>query len=201
MTGKNLGKMKKELRRTFSLIRKSIPPTLREAYSRRIGERLWNSSLWRKSAHIALYYSIGAEVDTIGIIKKGWQENKTIYLPKSDRDQLQLHFYPVAAFDQLSQGSYGIPEPEASGDELDVGRLDLVLIPGLAFDCKGYRLGYGGGYYDRFLALLSMRTVKIGLAYECQLSKVPLPREPFDQPVDMIITEQGVHQIRPLEEP
>lgn len=192
----NMREIKKALRQTFSSLRKNIPQSLRKTYSAQIGERLRSTSFWQKSVHIALYYSVGAEVDTIGIIKRGWQEQKIIYLPKSDPHRHQLHFYAITSFGQLSQGHYGIPEPCEGKEPLDVKQLDLVLVPGLAFDCWGYRLGYGGGYYDRFLSQLSPETVKIGLAYDSQLSEIPLPREPFDQPVDLIITERRLLLIR-----
>jgi 5-formyltetrahydrofolate cyclo-ligase len=183
---------KNELRRQYASLRRSLSIDERKIKSAQIRERLFNLSVWQTSSHIALYYSIREEVNTIPIIHRGWQEDKTIYLPKSDPDHRQLLFYQVSAINQLIKGAYGIPEPTGFERMLKLEQLECILVPGLLFDINGYRLGYGGGYYDRLLPQLPEKTIKVGLAYHCQLYPSPMPRDRCDQPVDLVITEEQV---------
>lgn len=110
------------------------------------------------------------------------------------------------SFEELTAGPYGIREPDmhvqlAAGhlnalpDALSVQELDVVIVPGVAFDRKGGRLGYGGGYYDRFLPQLRPNALKIGIAYQLQMVE-QLPMETHDIPLDLIVTEKSVYHGR-----
>ena len=183
---------KNQLRRLFAIVRNNLTLSQRQAKAAQIKEQLCRSTIWQTSSHIAAYSAVGAEVDTKPIIEQGWLEGKTIYLPKTDPQDRKLFFYQVTPQTVLMKGAYGILEPTGKEQPLKLEELECILIPGLMFDLWGYRLGSGGGYYDRFLPQLSKHTVKIGLAYHCQLFPSPMPRDRFDQPVDLVITEKQV---------
>ncbi len=105
--------------------------------------------------------------------------------------------FRLRTLDELEPGCMGIPEPkkslrQESGRIVDPQNIELVLVPGLAFDASGNRLGRGAGYYDRFLARLRPSTVLIGLAFECQVFE-SVPVEPHDRPVDFVVTERTIH--------
>ena len=117
------------------------------------------------------------------------ESGKNLFLPRVVKDQTHFDYYLVKDLKNLTTGTFGIPEP-AGGHPADWAELDLVLVPGLAFDPKGNRLGYGKGYYDQALPLLKKTTLTIGLAYSFQiLDHVPASGQ--DIPVQGLLTEKG----------
>jgi 5-formyltetrahydrofolate cyclo-ligase len=107
-----------------------------------------------------------------------------VYVPKIERRV--MGWVPIASLEELRTGHFGVPEPEAS-PEGDPPSAAPVVVPGLAFTPAGYRLGYGGGYFDRFLAV--HRGPSVGVAFECQVT-AQLPVEPHDVPVKYLVTEE-----------
>jgi 5-formyltetrahydrofolate cyclo-ligase len=185
-------KTKKEWRQLISRLKSDLPEEEWRERSNDIHELLFSQSLWRDSEHIALYLSVEREVDTLAIIQRGWELGKRIYLPKCHTKEKQLVFYHVESLDQLEVVYYGIPEPvPAYCEKLRLEEVELIIVPGLAFDQRGYRIGYGGGYYDRFLSKLTHQVDTFSLAFSFQVvKKQELPNDSFDIPVDGIITEQ-----------
>ncbi|WP_202081078.1 5-formyltetrahydrofolate cyclo-ligase [Caldalkalibacillus salinus] len=161
-----------------------------------IHHRLFTHPVWINSQHVALYYAVNKEVNTQDIMKRGWAEGKHIYLPKCEPDKKQLLFSKVESEADLTGLFYGIPEPDPNiAQPLDVHQLDLIIVPGLVFDQQGFRIGYGGGYYDRFLSGLiqeddmSREMKSVSLAMSFQVVPTALPHDSYDIPVDMILTE------------
>ncbi|EGL81727.1 5-formyltetrahydrofolate cyclo-ligase [Caldalkalibacillus thermarum TA2.A1] len=188
--GKQNQYTKQRIRQQITSLKKRLPAEEWKERSARIKERLCGLSVWQKSRHVALYHSVNQEVNTVPLIEEGWRQGKTIYLPKCNPQTRQLTFYKVDTFDDLEAVYFGIPEPVPERcTPMDVDRLQCLIVPGVAFDREGYRIGYGAGYYDRYLATLSPAVAKVSLAFQFQVLNHPLPREPFDQPVDVIITE------------
>lgn len=141
---------------------------------------------FRKASHIALYHALPGEVETVRFIEK-WEKEKQLYLPFVDGDNLKL--LPFTGKSSLSVGSYGILEPCGAGSDCCKEQIDLLIVPGIAFDRERNRMGRGKGYYDR---LLSDRTVlKIGLCFHFQLLET-IPTESFDIPMDRIVTDQEI---------
>lgn len=97
----------------------------------------------------------------------------------------------INSLDELSQGAYGIPEPSKYDEKFDEHDIDLILLPGLAFDESGGRIGYGGGFYDRFISKTGKNTAKIGLAYGFQVFDKVTCFE-YDKPIDGLITERSI---------
>lgn len=146
---------------------------------------------YRYSDTVLLYSPIKGELDVNKVARAALSDGKRIAYPVTDPSSRTMRFYYVNSTDELSTGTYGIPEPPA-GSELFVENVSvhtMCIVPALAFDYEGYRLGYGKGFYDRFLATFS--GVKVGLI-PAQFLFVRLPRGRYDVAVDVIITEDGV---------
>lgn len=146
------------------------------------------------------YISVRGELNTLPILKRAAAEGKTVALPVTVTEALEgrmvFRALPGGDLTRLTPARFGIPEPDGScpaliGEDLTDA---LVLVPALAFDEGGYRLGYGGGYYDRFLDRLSTAGVPVtatGPVFSVCRTPI-LPREPHDRPVDIIIDERSV---------
>lgn len=159
--------------------------------SGKIFDRLYSSSLYKNAKTIMIYVSIGSEVFTHDFIQRAILGGKKILVPKCKPNSKKIILSHVIDFkSDLEKGFKGLIEPKketlrpVSSDELD-----LILVPGLAFTKAGHRLGYGGGYYDGFLADISRDTPKIALAFELQIINT-LIVESHDVPMDFILTEE-----------
>ena len=143
---------------------------------------------------VLLYAAKGSEVHTDGMIQSALSLGKKVALPLAKKETRSLEIYWISANSKLALGSYGILEPPALPENMAMpGEIDLVVVPGVSFDRRGHRIGYGMGYYDSFLS--GMKCPKIGLAYEMQI--VPhVPNEPHDVAVDRILTEKGIIECR-----
>lgn len=163
--------------------------------SHEITQRILFLPAYQQAQTILFYLSTRNEIDTAPLIRTAWQQDKKVIVPVCQPNK-NLSLSQLLSLEELGTGKWNIPEPKKEFlRPISPQEVDLVIVPGLAFDEEGYRLGYGAGYYDRFLTKLSPECIKLALAYEFQLiSKVP--REPHDIPVDMILTEQRVITIK-----
>ena len=139
------------------------------------------------------YYPKGSEVNTLDILNKVLEEQKILALPAILGDK--IFFYkisPMSYFngDQMILNKFGIKEPSPSSADL-VDDIDLLIVPGIAFDRNGYRIGYGRGFYDRYLQRKKY-AFSVGLSFELQLLDEDLPHEKFDQRVNAIATERKI---------
>ncbi|MFP4660750.1 MAG: 5-formyltetrahydrofolate cyclo-ligase [Halanaerobiales bacterium] len=156
--------------------------------STKIYSKLFSLDIVKKGDNILLYHSIRNEIITHDIIDYLLEKGKNVYLPYISDDKRILEIGPIYKNEDLASGVFGIKEP-IERKNISVQMMDVIVVPGLLFAQNGYRLGYGGGYYDRLLANLADHTITIGLAYDCFL-KDRLPVDRFDVPVDIIITEE-----------
>jgi 5-formyltetrahydrofolate cyclo-ligase len=160
--------------------------------SKQIQEILIASRYFEESKVLGVYIPRGSEVRTQMIIDEGFKSMKTVSIPRII-DASMMRFYEMNEdrIRNLVNGKFGIPEP--TGTENDVsGAMDLLIVPGIAFDLQGYRLGHGMGYYDNFLRNKG-KLRSIGLAFELQVTKKRfLPRYKYDMKVDNIVTETGI---------
>jgi len=156
-------------------------------------------SPFQKQQHIACYAALPSEFDCQPIIEALWQTEKHCYLPLIEpRGNKELHFGLYRSGDKLRRNHYQVLEPEDPKEIRTAQQLDLVLLPLLAFDQAGYRLGTGGGYYDHTFSFLLQqqrpsKPLLFGLAYEIQTVD-QLPHESFDVPLDGVITEKEVRE-------
>jgi 5-formyltetrahydrofolate cyclo-ligase len=187
---------KKALRERLMAQRKCLPPEEIKAASGIIGKKLISLPEVRKADIIMAYASFGCEVSTEALIGELVSLGKKITLPVTVRETTELIPVFVDGETKLSENSLGVPEPLLSAaGRSDPGKIEIILVPGVAFDRSGNRIGFGYRYYDRFMESLSPETVKIALAFDMQLVEGFTP-EPHDVPVDIIVTEKEVIRCR-----
>ena len=179
---------KEEIREKYRKIRAQIPSETRKHADSQIAERLFNRPEYRDARIIYCYMSFKDEADTASIIDESLRLGKQVALPRVSGKR-KMEFFFISGQKDLVTGFMGIKEPagyclEASAPSEDA----LVLLPGLAFDRSGARLGYGGGFYDTYLAKHA-GCKKAALAYSAQIAP-EIPTEPVDVKTDMIITEK-----------
>ncbi len=155
-------------------------------------KRLAASRFFKGAEKIALYASFSNEVLTDELLKTALKHGKEVSYPMVVRDNMRrLKFYRVRSIDELTPGSYDIREPKArANEEAEISGLELIVVPGVAFDCDGARLGYGKGYYD--MALKGASCPVVALAYDFQVLKEKLPVETHDVPVGAVVTEKRI---------
>lgn len=179
------------MRRRLLGLRDSLEISWVSEMSRLVVENFWENFLanpvLRKASCIALYASVRREVETAGLFEKLRKDGKSLFYPKvSDEKNRLMDFIKVEALADLKKSQWGILEPK-SGVAVEVSQMDVVVLPGLAFDKRGYRLGFGKGYYDR--ALSNFRGLRVGLAFELQMVEDIAP-ETHDVPCDWVFTEK-----------
>lgn len=181
--------MNKETIRTRIKARKSLlSPSERAEAARRVFEQVERTAAFMLADHILMYHSLPDEVSTREFIDR-WHTRKHFYLPRVNGVNLDILPYDRT---RLHLGAFNIEEPV--GDELvDINDIELVIVPGVAYDRHGNRLGRGRGYYDRLLR--GTRAATIGVAYSCQLCDDIEPDE-YDVPVHCVITDTGVYRVK-----
>lgn len=192
---------KTQLRQYYLNLRQSISQSQRNLASAEIYERLFELPQWQNAPIICGYMSIRGEIDTLPILEKALNDGKTLALPRtiSNAKQGQMVFcqVPDISSNSLATGRFGVSEPMESCPIITSASLShaLILLPGLAFDSTGYRIGYGGGYYDRYISNLILQNIPfttIALAFSLFVADA-LPHEPHDQPAHIIVTERRVY--------
>jgi 5-formyltetrahydrofolate cyclo-ligase len=180
---------KYQIRQEISRIRNSLSEYEIVNNSHIISRNVISTKEFRNSRSIGIYYPIRSEVKTFEIIRHSLATKKTIGLPRII-DSKRIAFYKIMEKSleeiKFTKGKYGILE-NAISDSI-VEEMDLLIIPGIAFDLQGNRIGYGKGYYDRFLSSRKA-TYNIGLAFENQIIK-KIPNTEYDIPVDLLFTEK-----------
>lgn len=181
---------KEELRRLFLERRATMGPVEVAVASAAIGRRVLALDAFLEARTVMAYVDVRNEVRTGGLIRVALRCGQRVALPVPEPRTGYMAATLAPAYPEgLVTGPYGIPVPFPGSAAVSPADLDCVLVPGVAFDVDGFRLGYGGGYYDRFLSGLRGRVPVIGLAYAWQV--VPrLAREPHDRPVDLVVTEE-----------
>lgn len=181
---------KKQLRGEISAKLKEIDKIHYRQWSNDIAKKLFLHESWTSSQTIGIVISRKPEVNTKKIIEYAWEIGKRVAVPKCHPKTRAMTFHEITSFKQLEVVYYGLKEPIVSKTvEVKKEELDLIIVPGLGFMKNGYRLGFGGGYYDRYLA--DYHGKKLALAFEIQLA-LELPIEKYDIPVDTIITNKEV---------
>lgn len=177
---------KAEFRREAVTSRIGLPD--RDSRNREIAVRLESHDIYRKSGDIYAYVSMAEEVDTHAIIDRTIQSGRTVFAPRVI-ENFSLAWVRIDSIDALHPGTFGVLEPKGPDEYEMAADNAIALVPGVAFDRMGYRLGWGKGYYDRFLSAFNGRT--IGLAFDCQIYDA-VPIEAHDQPVELVVTESEI---------
>ena len=180
---------KQALRRSALLARRSLSDEQRRGAAEAVVRRLLALPALRDARTVLLYAATADELDVTALVRPLVDGGTRTLFPRVRGERLEL----VAASDLLglTLGYRGVREPV--GPPIDPEVVDVAIVPGVAFDVHGGRLGHGGGHYDRLLAALPEDRPRIGVCYACQV--VPrVPREAHDLPVDLVVTEAGVHR-------
>lgn len=176
---------KQKLRKQIAQQKKTYSEKQLSEWSSSLLKRLEDHPLFQSAHIILMYYSLPDEVRTHDFIEK-WQQDKRIVLPIVKGDELELKYFEGK--DKLTSGSFGIGEP-SEGESANACDIELAIIPGVAFDCKGNRLGRGKGFYDRTLDKLT-KAYRIGVCFGFQTVE-RIPTEHCDRPMDEVWTENG----------
>ncbi|VVB62197.1 5-formyltetrahydrofolate cyclo-ligase family protein [uncultured archaeon] len=183
--------MKKDIRSTILKKRNSMPLSEVIEKSKRIKERVFHMGEYKEAKTILLYVSYDNEVCTHEMIKESLTMKKQVFVPKTDLNNRTIICSSLTSWDNLIPGAYTILEPrQECVNEVPLESIDLMIIPGVAFDRHGNRIGHGMGYYDRLLEK-KMRTHCLGLAFEIQIVK-NIPTEKHDVKVEKIVTEERI---------
>lgn len=181
--------MKEIIRKKLIEERKKITKEENRDKSKKIKEKLFGLKEYDDAKSILFYVSYNGEVFTHEIIKEALKDKKVV-VPISNKEERSLILSELSSFDDLKGSSYGILEPKKECiKEVNINEIDLIIVPGVAFDLKGNRIGHGKGYYDRLLK--NTNAPIIALAFEFQIIK-NIPIEEHDKSVDIIITEKRV---------
>ena len=191
---------KKLLRNSMLETRGNLTQEAVRKDSGRIRDRLLALKAFRGAGSVMLYVPARKEVDTWPLLEHFWQQGSQVLLPRCcDGRAGIMEAYAVTSPLELGPGCFGLVEPKSDLARLVTDpRPEVILVPALAYDRRGYRLGFGGGYYDRFLPKLAARPLLIGPAYGFQVVD-SVPVEPWDQPVQILITPEET--LRISEEP
>ena len=186
---------KAALRARLRAERDRIPEEARRAAARRVEDALFALPRVHAASSLALFSSFGSEIPTEGMAARVLDEGKRLLLPFLTGDGMEMA--AVADLAELEPTSYGPREPRTSR-AVDPAVIDVIVVPGLAFDRSGNRLGYGGGSYDRYLARLPPDTIRIGIGFDVQVVE-RLPADEADERVDIVVTERGSFECRPVQ--
>ena len=177
--------MKSELRKQVLQEMKALPRQQKQVMDLALTERLLQHPFYQEAKIIATYLSFSHEFQTQGLIEQALRDGKKVLIPKT---------YPKGRMDfvvyhpqQLVKTSFGLLEPQGDLEVVDASQIDLIHVPGLAFTTEGYRIGYGGGYYDRYLEHFSGHT--FSTIYPCQIKDF-IP-EKHDIPVQEVLIDEG----------
>ena len=184
---------KAALRKHFRAVRAAISHEERKEKSLGVCRVLWEELPEFSTARtILFYYPLPHEIDILPLFDRARKLGIRCAFPRCRAEAGEMDFFYVDDLSELENGRFGIREPKLSAQRVEDFSDTLMLVPAMAFDRQGFRLGYGGGYYDRFLAAHPMKTV--GITYELLLAEA-LPRDEYDKAVDIIATERRMIRI------
>ena len=187
MNSAALKRAKREVRRRVLAERDALTPDERTHLAHLIGERFLGLSEVETAEVVMAFWSFGSELPTAPLLEELDRRGKTVGLPRIVEGELEVRSYRPG--DRVSQTAFGAFEP-VDGHVLDALEIDVVAVPAVAFDRGGRRVGYGGGYYDRFLP--RTRATHVGIGFDLQL----LPAGHFDRPVDVVVTDRETVRFR-----
>ena len=179
---------KKALRAAYKEKRKLLSKEKKAVLDQKLCSAIISHECFKKADILLTFSPSFLEPDISPVAKEALRQNKKVAFPLCDVESHTMRFIFVSSLDELREGSYSIPEPPKDNKEYLGERGSVCLVPALAFDIEGYRLGYGGGYYDRFLC--GYNGISVGAVYSDFVCEA-LPRGSFDVKTDIIICEEG----------
>ncbi len=186
--------IKSQLREKYKQMRRDLTPDAKAEKDSKIAQRIYRLWQYRQNDTVLTYVSTAIEVDTHAIIEQALLDGKKVAVPRCVPDTRLMEFYYINGLDDLQPGSFGVLEPLPNPEKLvtDFSK-GICLVPAFSYDWNGYRLGYGKGYYDRFLSRFGGDI--IGVCYsEC--IRPSLPHGRYDRTVELLVTDRFLRKIR-----
>lgn len=183
---------KQELRNSIKLERSELLKNEKSRLDSAIARNVSRLYQYRSAKTILVYVSTPIEVDTFKIIENAWADGKQVAVPRCIDGTRKMEFHYIKSFSELSSGTFGVLEPDASLPIVTDFNGCLMLLPALSLDYLGYRLGYGKGYYDRYLARFNGACA--GICYSFNIRR-HMHHGRFDRPVDVIVTEKWIKDV------
>lgn len=187
--------VKNKIRDTYRQKRRELSPEQKAMLDSRIVNHFRSLASYRFATVLLAYYPLESEVDIRPLLEDALASGKQLALPRCEAEGSGMDFYFVSSLDELRPGRFGIWEPPVGAKRFERQQdiASMIIIPALVYDRFGYRLGYGRGFYDRYVS--DYKGVKAGLCYNAFVRSNPLPKGRFDIAVDYIVTEKGVRLI------
>ncbi|PRR82694.1 5-formyltetrahydrofolate cyclo-ligase [Clostridium vincentii] len=181
--------MKNKIRKDIIGKRDSLDLEKKRNFDKIIIGKLKETEEYKKSKNIFIYIGFGSEIDTAKYIEEFLMEGKKVFVPRTNMVIKTMDAVEITSLKELERNKFGILEPNKNKESIDKNQLQLIIMPGVAFDIDKGRIGYGGGYYDKYMEYIAEGIPKIALAYELQIID-KVPREDHDILPDSIITEK-----------
>lgn len=183
---------KNALREKYRTLRREMSESEKAARDGAIASAAAAMASFRYAEYVLMYAPTGEEIDVFPIARRALELGKTVLFPRCRKEDHTMSYRAVSSLDELAPAAYGIPEPPEDAPVYDPAKDSgsaICFVPGLVYDRMGYRVGYGKGFYDRYLSAFS--GCKIGVVYSDYILK-SVPRGRFDVKVDILLTEKGV---------
>lgn len=187
----NTKEYKRNIRKEVLMKRSKMKAEEKELKDNIILEKLFQTDLYKNARNIFTYISFGDEINTIKLIKRAFKDKKNIAVPKTYRETKTMHAIFIHSLRELKENYMGILEPIDDSIVVKKEDIDLIIVPGTVFDREFNRIGYGGGYYDRYLEDIAYKNNKVVLAYDFQIID-KIESEEHDIKMDLIITDKEV---------
>ena len=189
---KNVREEKRRVRKRYKKLRRECPPDVKAKLDNGLTERLLDMEEYKDAQRLFIFVSSPIECDTSRIISDALQRGKQVAVPRCTEKTGIMHFYFISSMGDLSPGAFSLlePDPQKCEPVKDLSN-GLCVVPGLCFDLEGYRLGFGKGYYDRFLDYFG--GVTVGICYSKYIEK-QLPRGAHDRHTDILVTERFINR-------
>lgn len=193
MPVKDIRPLKAQLRDKYRQMRRDMPPAVKADRDSRIAERITHLWQYRQCKVLLTYVSTPIEVDTHRIIERALRDGKRVAVPRCVPNTRNMEFYFIDGLEELQPGCFGVPEPQPDPKRLltDLNE-GLCLVPAFSYDWHGFRLGYGKGYYDRFLSRFHGNI--IGICYSEGI-RPTLPHGRFDRAVELLVTDRFLRRV------
>lgn len=189
----DIRKYKQEIREQSRARRREVPTEKRAEQDKKIAANVRRLRQYGPSKTILIYMSTPIEVDTKEIIKNAWEDGKRVAVPRCIPETRGMEFHYINSFEELKSGTFGVLEPDENSEMVTEFDGCLMIVPAMQFDLRGYRLGYGKGYYDRYMSRFT--GVSAGLCYIEELRR-HMYHGRFDKPVDIIVTDKCIRTCR-----
>lgn len=183
----DLREYKKGLREKRKAKRISLNPERKKVMDMRIADRITSLYQYKNAKTVMIYASTAIEVDTFEIINRAFEDNKRVALPRCEKGTRNMEFFYINGLDDLEKGTFNVLEPKEGCEMVTEYDDVLMVVPALSLDSFGYRLGYGGGYYDRYLS--RYRFITVGICYSDDYVYKMLHGR-YDCPLELIVTDR-----------